>query len=1589
MSSPRNTIESVSGSDLETAKARLIADVARRAADRPIAGLAAFAERLYARAAAEDLTAYDAAFLLSEAESALDRLGERRPGAPRVSILDAPEAGETVIEIVNDDMPFLVDSTMAEIGDTGCDVRLLLHPTFSVARDGDGRLVSLGGAGSGGGRESLIQVRVGRIASAAWRQALERRLTQVLRHVGAAVGDWRAMLQLCADIATDFRAAPPPLPADQVGEAIAFLDWLGDGNFLFLGTRDYVTDASGVTPVAGASRGILQDESLKILSRRGTSLNSSGELRAFHASDAPLIVAKSDLRSLVHRRVAMDYVGVKRFDASGQVIGERRFVGLFTSSAYTRSTASIPYLRLKVRQVIERAGLDPRGHSGKVLLNVLETLPRDEMFQIDADRLHGLALQVMGLVERPRVRVLTRRDAFGRFVAALVHVPRERYTTDIRVRIGTLLEARFGGRQTLAQPSFLDGGLARIHYLIALDDPDVAEPSQEALEADVVAILRTWADRFAELMRGLPADEAERVGDRFRRAFGAAYQDAYPPEQGLDDARRLEGLGDGGAVLADFHDRPEEGGGGTGLRLYHAGGPVPLSDRVPILEHMGLRVIDERTYEIAPAGRPVIFLHDMTLAGAEAPVLLTPERRARLTAQFLAVWTGAADSDGFNRLGLAADLDWQDIAVIRALARYGRQVGHGHSLDHVAAVLAQNAGIAAHLAALFRARFAPGATADADALGAEIEAALDGVASLDDDVILRRLLNLVRAVVRTSRYRGDGPDITTPLAFKIDSRAVADLPRPRPLYEIWVHSPDVEGVHLRFAKVARGGLRWSDRPQDFRTEVLGLVKAQQVKNAVIVPAGAKGGFVPRRLKPGMARDAWLAEGTAAYRTFVGALIGLTDNLDGEAIVPPEGVVRRDKDDPYLVVAADKGTATFSDTANGIAHDAGFWLGDAFASGGSAGYDHKKMGITARGAFVAVTRHFREMDVDLMTAPVSVVGVGDMSGDVFGNGMLLAPTLRLVAAFDHRDIFLDPDPDLAASLAERQRLFALPRSSWADYDKALISKGGGVFSRQAKAIALSPEIQARLGISATSLTPAALIQAILKAPVDLLWFGGIGTYVRAADETDAECGDRANDAVRVVAADVRAKVIGEGANLGMTQRARIAYGLKGGRCNSDAIDNSAGVNCSDVEVNIKIALGGAIASGALKAEARDAFLASMTDAVAGRVLANNVSQTRAISVEAAFGLLALPLEARLMEVLEAEGRLDRGVEFLPDAATLNRRAAAGQGLTRAEIGVLVAYAKMAAKDALIASAVPDEPWFAAELAAYFPDAMAERFGDAIAAHRLKREIVATRLANAMIDLGGPCFATRHSDATGAGTAAVARAFATALAVFRLDDLVAAVDGATAVPQANAAEAQRRIRRALDAVTIWVLRTGEAGVAERTERFAKPIADLRLEAAALLPERPAAERTAEAEAFVAAGFAPDIADALAHLPDLTTLADAVLVAETAGAELRPAAAALFAVADRLDLGRLGQLAGRARLVDRFDGAMLQRAEADIAAAARALAARALAGPEALEACLTARADALGRLDGLVAEGLAAPEVSVSAVGVAAAALADVAA
>ncbi|MGE3995845.1 MAG: NAD-glutamate dehydrogenase, partial [Variibacter sp.] len=1140
-----------------------------------------FSARLFAHAAPEDLLRYDAREIAALAEQAWALLMRpRAAGRTTVSFENPSEVKDgrqlgtiSVLQVVNDDMPFLLDSVLGELTEQGVDVRLVVHPIFTVERGASGELRSFRAnrtAAGAGGRESFIHIHVPRIESTERRAAIAAALEQTLRDVRMSVEDWRPMLVQVQAAIAELRENPPPLPADEIAEAIQLLEWLSANNFTFLGMREYAfaADKADVDPLYETGLGILRQRDVHILRRGNEIVSISPEIRAFLTEPKVLIITKANVRSRVHRRIYMDYIGVKRFDAKGAVIGEFRFVGLFTSTAYTRSTRNIPYLRRKVDAVLKRAGFDENSHSGKSLVNVLESYPRDDLFQIDEDTLYNFALAIMQLEERPRVRVLARRDKFDRFVSVLVYLPRDHFDSGVRIAIGQYLARVFNGRVSAFYPFFTEGPLVRVHFIIGRSDAETPRPPRAELEHEVGVIVRTWSDALDDALAiAHPAERAAAISARYKNAFSGGYREAYDAATAVADIRVLEGLNAERPVDIDFYRRAGDPPTHASLKVWSAGRPIPLSERVPVLENMGFKVVDERTFRIDPADGPnaEIWFHDMLLERDDGQPIEHDALAGRLEAAVLAVMRGEAENDGFNALVLAAGLPWRDVALLRTIARFLRQARIAYSQDYLWTTLRKHAGIATRIHALFNAKFDPhldlskeAREAKVAAIAGEIETALAAVDSLDDDTILRRFVNAVQVALRTNFFQKttDGADKPT-ISIKFSSRNVDELPAPRPLYEIFVYSPRMEGCHLRFGKVARGGIRWSDRPQDFRTEILGLVKAQQVKNAVIVPVGAKGGFVPKRIVPGMARDAMQAEGVAAYKLLVSSLLDISDNIGPDGIIPPPDVVRHDNDDPYLVVAADKGTATFSDIANGIAQEHGYWLGDAFASGGSAGYDHKGMGITARGAWESVKRHFREMDVDISKNAFSVVGVGDMSGDVFGNGMLREKTIRLLAAFDHRDIFIDPDPNPELSFNERARLFALPRSSWQDYDKGQISAGGGVFSRTLKEIPLSPAAQKAIGLAKAKATPQEVMRAILRANVDLLWFGGIGTYVRASSESDDAAGDRANDAIRAPASELNCKVVGEGANLGMTQRGRIEAALRGIRLNTDAIDNSAG------------------------------------------------------------------------------------------------------------------------------------------------------------------------------------------------------------------------------------------------------------------------------------------------------------------------------------------------------------------------------------------------------------------------------------------------
>jgi glutamate dehydrogenase len=1572
-----------------------------------------FVRDLYGRVPPEDLSSYSPQALAELAAEAYEHLkAPRIGGGEDIRLLDLEIEREgrrrdvTVLEIINDNMPFLFDSTLAEIVDEGYDPLLVAHPILAVERNPDGALIRLVGEATasaqvGVKRESFIHIHLPRIDDAEARNRLTDAMRRVHKDVALAVYDWPGMRARVTEIVHNYRLNPPPLPEDEVKEAIAFLDWIARDNFTFLGLREYRLPSgdAAADPVEGSGLGLLRDPSVRVLRRGRELVAMTPEIRAFLARPQALIITKANVKSRVHRRAHLDYIGIKLFDRNGRLEGELRIVGLFTASAYTNTTGEVPYLRHKVAKVIARAGFDPASYAGRALLNVLENYPRDELFQISEDTLYRFAIDIMNLSERPRVRVLARADEFDRFVSVLAFVPKDRYDTDARLRIGQFLAGLYEGRVSAFYPAYPEGPLARIHYIIGRDEGQTPQVSRETLEKGIAGIVRTWRDSLRNQLDDVVGGaRARALATRYADAFSAAYREAFGADQAIKDIGLLEQLSEARPRAVDLYRREGDDETRVNLKVFSRSMALPLSDRVPLLENLGFRVVNERTYRVIStgvSGMDRVWLHDMTLERAAGGPIRIEEIQDLIEAALLALFRGLAESDGFNRLVLEAGLGWRDVAMVRALGRYLRQIQVTYAQDYLAGTLARHSAIAINIVKLFYARFDPrikdgeARTSSEAAIRAAIEDQLKTVTSLDDDRILRRFINLAEAAIRTNFFQLEDNGLPRQtIAFKFECAKVEGLPLPRPLYEIFVYSPRVEGVHLRYGKVARGGLRWSDRPQDFRTEVLGLVKAQQVKNAVIVPVGAKGGFVPKHLPPASDRQAWLTEGTESYRIFVRTLLQLTDNIVGDQVVPPPDTVRHDGDDPYLVVAADKGTATLSDTANELSIEKGHWLGDAFASGGSQGYDHKKMGITARGAWEAVKRHFREIDIDIQTTPVTVAGVGDMSGDVFGNGMLLSRALKLVAAFDHRDIFLDPDPDPEASFKERERLFALPRSSWQDYDKSLISRGGGVFPRNAKSIPLSDEARVLLDLDKPEATPAEVMSAILKAQVDLLWFGGIGTYIRASTETDEQVGDRANDPIRIAGAEVRAKVIGEGANLGATQRGRIEAARAGVRLNTDAIDNSAGVNTSDVEVNIKIALSQPERDGRLDEDDRNALLAEMTDEVGKLVLRNNYLQTLALSLSEQRGVSDLGFARRLMHMLEAQGRLNRAVEYLPDDASLTERARRGEALTRPELAVLLAYAKLSLHDALLDSPVPDDPYLGKELERYFPAAMRERFPDAIAGHRLRREIIATQLANAIVNRGGPTMVARLVDQTGADAPTIAAAYAATRDSFGLIDLNAAIDALDGVvPGGLQLRLYGELQDLLMNRIVWFIRnvdfvnhsldtiigTYQAGIAE-VERSL--LQTLSTEAIAAWDAR--------TKVLVDQGTPETLARRLAALPDLVAAPDIALTAQKTGKPVGDIACTHFALEATF---RLGSLIGAARQIsvsDYFDRLALDRAIDGIAYAHRGLtaevAAQDLTGADAVHAWSEKRGTDVNRIrsavDNIVSSGLTLSKITVAA-------------
>ena len=1589
-------------------EARLIQEIARYlGADRE---RQTFAALLYGGLDADSLAGYAAKDLAGLAADAFAFIAEKPKGQHKLrtynqTLSDVGTASVlTVLEILNDDMPFLVDSVMGEVQAHNLEPVLVLHPIFKAKRDPARRLTAIRGPGDGnwrdGAQESFITLHLPQIDDNT-RASIEQGLSDVLGGVRLAVGDWKAMLDRLDKAMASLERSPPSLPRDAVSESVAFLRWLREGQFTFLGMREYRLQGNEETgelvPIEGTGLGVLRDPSLYVLSRRREALLMTPQIRRDFFAAQPFIITKSNIYSRIHRRAHMDYIGLKTYRPDRSIAGEIRIVGLFTSTAYTESPRQIPFLRRKVENVIARSGFPAGSHAAKSLLNVLETFPRDELFRVGEETVLAWAQGILDLELRPRVRVFMRPDRFDRFVSVLVYVQRDRYTSAVRERIGALLADAYNGRVAAFTPYFPEGPLVRVHFIIGRNDgprPDVDEPM---LEREITEIIRTWPDQLASAL-ALAGPELGALAPKYAKAFSAAYADTYPVTRAIADIRRIERLGPDRPIAIDFYREAGAPETEASAAVYRFDTPIPLSERVPVLENLGFSVIDERSYELKPefAGGPrVVVLHDMTLVSADGLPIDLARHDQRMEQCFRAVCSGQADSDAFNRLILATGADWREAAAMRAYAAYLRQIRSPFGPRYIADTLIRHAGVTRDLIELFRTRLdpdlklAPDARKHAaDELVVRIEGALVSVASLDEDRILRKYLGLVLATVRTNFFQRDtqgSPPET--IAFKLDSARVDELPEPRPFREIWVYSPRVEGIHLRFGQIARGGIRWSDRTQDFRTEVLGLCKAQQVKNTVIVPTGAKGGFLPKALPRGGSRDAVMKEGTAAYRIFINALLSITDDIRNGAVVPPDRVVRHDADDPYLVVAADKGTATFSDFANAIALSRGFWLGDAFASGGSAGYDHKRMGITARGAWESVKRHFREMDVDIQQTPFRVIGVGDMSGDVFGNGMLLSDKIKLVAAFDHRDIFIDPAPDPAASFAERKRLFDLPRSSWQDYDKAMISKGGGIFARSAKSIPLSPEIKALLGIDAATMTPAELINVVLKAETDLLWFGGIGTYIRAPDETDEQVGDRTNDAIRITSDEVQAKVIGEGANLGMTQRGRVGAASRGIRLNTDFIDNSAGVNTSDQEVNIKIMLGSAVAAGRLDIAARNAVLAEMTGDVAAAVLVNNYQQSLALSLAERASRHSIGYLSRLMQALEGRGLLDRKLEALPSDAEIAAKQAAGAGLTRPELAVLLSWAKIALNRDLLASTVPDDAAGEGLLFEYFPPALREKYASEIRKHQLRREIIATRVTNSMINRGGPAMAIRLADETGRTVADIAYAFMAARAIFGLPEIwtaIGALDGR--IHGALQLDLYARTQHLLLEQTAGLLRQSHTQtMADLIARYRPAVESLDAildkvatpgqlariaEQATQLTDASVPDALARRMArFEAQKYAPGIAD----------------IAGDTGRGIEHTARVTLAAADYVRLSELEARAAALRITDYYDRLAIDSGLEAIRAAGRSLAKSALRdhfdGAPDFAAWLEANAARLAQVKHTLDEIAAAPDITVSRLTVAA--------
>jgi glutamate dehydrogenase len=1419
----------------------------------------------------------------------------------------------TVIMVANDDMPFLVDSITGELSRMGIGVHLLVHPLLSVERGEKGGCKSFSEKRGLRDRihESWMYIEIDETPEAKQLKEIEENIQGVLHQVRLAVTDWQAMRRKLVQTLSELpRNETAGLPSGEREEAGNFLSWLEVDHFTFLGVRDYHVVGTGknlkLERTKGEALGILRDPISVMFFTDKVEGNQPSTMHQFLGRKQLVLATKTHRTSVVHRTSPMDAILIKRFDDAGKLIGERLFVGLFTSNSYSELPKDIPLIRSKISYVIEKAGLDPRSHDGKTLIHILNSYPRDELFQIDADELYQTAMGILDLQQRQHLTLFTRHDAFGRFVNCLIFVPRDQYDTQLRRKFQEVLLKAFNGIALDYNVKITDDPMAQILIGVRTHGSRIPDYDREAVERQLQEVSRSWSRKLQDdLVTGLGENHGLKLSNRYALAFPDAYRDTVTPPYAMSDIAFVEDVLKSGKMEVNLYRPAKADNGQMNLKWYSPGGPVSLSKILPLMRHMGLDVDAVLgPYEVKPAGaEKAVWVQDCQARLVTNRPFDLQHIKGKFEEGLLCAWNNEVESDAYNQLILLADLNWREVVVVRAIGKYLKQAGFSYGEPAVISTLAAHPKAVRLIVDLFDARFDPanGAAARSKKCGVaekQIVEYLNGVERADQDLILRRYLNVIQNILRTNYFQKVKGELKPYVSFKLDSSKIDDLPLPRPMVEIFVYSPRMEGIHLRGGKVARGGIRWSDRREDFRTEILSLMKAQMVKNTVIVPVGSKGGFVVKQ--PGASKS-YAEEGVFCYQTLIRGMLDITDNRKGEKIIPPADVVRYDGDDPYLVVAADKGTAKFSDIANALSIDYKFWLGDAFASGGSAGYDHKDMGITARGAWEAVKRHFREIGKDIQKSPFTVVGVGDMAGDVFGNGMLLSPKILLLGAFNHKHIFLDPEPDTAKSFAERKRLYNLPGSQWSDYDKKLISKGGGVFSRDAKTIKLAKQVRDAFGVVSEDITPDGLIRAMLKARVELLWFGGIGTFIKAGDESHADAGDRSSDNLRVNAEEVQALVIGEGANLGMTQQARIAYARKGGRLNTDAIDNSAGVDTSDHEVNIKILFESVIQGGEMTLPERNKLLVKMTDDVGQHVLRDNYLQTLALSLSQARAAELLPLHARLITQLERAGLLNRLVEFLPDDEEIKERLRTGTGLTRPELAVVMAYAKIALYNELLASNLPENPGLEGDLFRYFPSLLRETYAGAIRTHRLRREIISTFATNSIVNRAGPHFTIMMKEKTGKPVPEIVSAYAVTRDIYALRPLWRMLEKLDNVVSAELQyDLLIRMTRTIERTAEWYLQnTDLSNTAVIITEHKAAVDELRDwmedKGLHLMDENDTARR----ETYLKAGIPKKLADDVMLLPVLGLVPEIIAIAGPGKRTLQEAAALYFAVEKRFSL------------------------------------------------------------------------------------------